>query len=49
MVVKLLHDTIVRMKAGMVLDLPDEEAKRLISFNNAKVEKKKTEKKKGGK
>lgn len=49
MVVKLLHDTIVRMKAGMVLDLPDEEAKRLISFNNAKEEKKKTEKKKGGK
>lgn len=49
MIVKLLHDTIVRMKAGMVLDLPDEEAKRLISFNNAKEEKKKTEKKKGGK
>lgn len=49
MIVKLLHDTIVRMKAGTILDLPDEEAKRLISFNNAKEEKKKIEKKKGGK
>ena len=35
MIVKLLHDTIVRMKAGAILDLPDEEAKRLITLGFA--------------
>lgn len=46
MVIKLLHDTVVRIKAGTVMDLPEEEAKRLISLNNAQKEKKG---KKGGK
>lgn len=39
MVVEIARDTIVRMQKGMVVDLPEEEAKRLISFGNA-VEKK---------
>ena len=37
MKVKLTHDTSVRYPMGTVLDLPEEEAKRLISLNNAEV------------
>jgi hypothetical protein len=49
--VVLTHDTIVRYKAGTVLDVEETEAKRLIEFNNAVAvaEEKKTAKKKAGK
>lgn len=49
MLVKLLHDTIVRLKEGTVIELPEEEAKRLMAFGNAQKEKKETKKAKGGK
>jgi hypothetical protein len=40
--VKLTHDTVVRFCKGTVLEVSDEEASRLIAFNNAvKVETKK--------
>lgn len=39
MTVKLLHDTVVRFPAGSVLEVSDEEGKRLMSFGNAKEEK----------
>lgn len=35
MKVKLIHDTLVRMASGTVLDVSEAEAKRLIAFNNA--------------
>lgn len=35
MKIKLTHDTIVRFPAGAVLEVSDEEAKRLMAFNNA--------------
>lgn len=41
MLVKLTNDTIVRFAKGSVLEVSDQEASRLIAFNNAvKVEKK---------
>lgn len=39
MLVEIARDTIVRMQKGTVIELPEAEAKRLISFGNA-VEKK---------
>lgn len=55
MKIRLTHDTAVRYKAGTVLEVEDQEALRLIAFNNAeKVEetkpvKKATTRKKAGK
>ncbi len=49
MKVELKHDTIVRHKQGEILDLPKEEAGRLIALGTAsavKEETKKTAKKK---
>jgi hypothetical protein len=44
MKVELLHDTTVRFEKGTVLEVSDQEASRLIAFNNAvKVEEKKAE------
>lgn len=41
MKIKLKHDTIVRFPKDTVLDVSEEEAKRLIAFGNAeKVEEK---------
>ena len=42
MKVKLTNDTVVRFAKGTVLEVSDQEASRLIAFNNAvKVEEKK--------
>ncbi len=42
MKIKLTNDTIVRFVKGTVLEVSDQEASRLIAFNNAvKVEEKK--------
>jgi hypothetical protein len=42
--VELLRDTVVRFAKGTVLEVSDEEASRLIAFNNAvRVAEKKTE------
>lgn len=42
MLVKLTRDTVVRFAKGLVLEVSDEEASRLLAFNNAvKVEEKK--------
>lgn len=42
MLVKLTNDTVVRFAKGSVLEVSDEEASRLLAFNNAvKVEEKK--------
>lgn len=46
----LLNDTVVRFEKGTVLEVSDQEAARLIAFNNAAeveeaVEKKETKKK----
>lgn len=42
MKVKLTHDTLVRFAKDAVLEVSDQEASRLIAFNNAvKVEEKK--------
>lgn len=47
MKIKLLHDTIVRHKAGEVIEVEEAEAKRLMAFNNAvKVEAKEEKPKK---
>lgn len=35
MKIKLTHDTIVRFPAGSVLEVSEEEAKRLMAFSNA--------------
>jgi len=35
MKIKLTRDTIVRFEAGKVLDVSEEEAKRLFAFKNA--------------
>lgn len=35
MKVKLLHDTTVRFAKGTVLEVSEQEASRLIAFNNA--------------
>lgn len=35
MLVQLTHDTIVRFPAGAILEVSEEEAKRLMAFNNA--------------
>lgn len=35
MKIQLTHDTFVRHKAGTVLEVEDQEALRLIAFNNA--------------
>lgn len=44
MKVELLRDTAVRFAKGMILEVSDTEASRLIAFNNAvRVEEKKTE------
>ena len=44
MKVKLTHDTLVRFAKDTVLEVSDQEASRLIAFNNAvKVEEKKAE------
>lgn len=39
--VKLTHDTIVRFAKGSVVTVSDEEAARLIAFNNAVIVKEK--------
>lgn len=46
MKIQLTRDTIVRHKAGEILELPEEECRRLIAFGNASevVEEKKTKK-----
>ena len=45
MKVKLTHDTLVRFAKDTVLEVSDQEASRLIAFNNAvKVEEKKAAK-----
>lgn len=42
MKIKLTNDTVVRFVKGTVLEVSDQEASRLIAFNNAvKVEEKK--------
>ena len=49
MKVKLTNDTLVRFEKGHVLEVSEEEASRLIAFNNAEAveePKKKTAKKK---
>ena len=44
MKVKLTNNTVVRFAKGTVLEVSDQEASRLIAFNNAvKVEEKKAE------
>ena len=44
MKIKLTNDTIVRFAKGTVLEVSEEEASRLIAFNNAvKVDAKKAE------
>ncbi len=46
MKIRLTNDTIVRFKAGTVLEVEDSEGKRLIAFKNAvKAEEPKEEKK----
>ena len=46
MIVTVNKDTVVRVKKGTVLDLPEEEAKRLFALGNAEpVKEKKTRKK----
>lgn len=46
--IKLIHDTYVRFPKDSILEVTDEEGKRLIAFGNAeKAEPKKTKKKKG--
>lgn len=35
MKIQLTRDTIVRHKAGEILELPEEECRRLIAFGNA--------------
>lgn len=51
MLIKLIHDTSVRYPKDSILEVTDEEGKRLIAFGNAikteKAEPKKTKKKKG--
>ena len=37
MLVKILRNTVVRMEKGAVVDLPEEEAKRLAAFRNAEI------------
>lgn len=37
MLVKILRNTVVRMEKGAVVDLPEEEAKRLAAFHNAEI------------
>lgn len=37
MKVKITHDTLVRFPMGAILDLPEEEAKRLMSLGNAET------------
>lgn len=45
MKVKLLHDTVVRFPKDTIVEVSEEEAKRLIAFNNAaKVEEPKAKK-----
>ena len=39
MLVRLVNDTIVRYKIGTVLDLSEDEARRLMAFGNAVIEK----------
>lgn len=45
MTVEILHDTIVRFAEGSVIEVSDEEGKRLIAFKNAKECKKTAPKK----
>lgn len=40
MLVKLTHDTAVRFSEGTVLEVSEQEGKRLIAFGNAVEEKK---------
>lgn len=52
MLIKLIHDTSVRYPKDSILEVTDDEGKRLIAFGNAikteaKAEPKKTKKKKG--
>ncbi len=41
MLVRLVNDTIVRYKKGTVLDLSEDEARRLMAFGNAVIEEEK--------
>ena len=41
MLVRLTNDTIVRFKKGSVLDLSEDEARRLMAFGNAVIEEEK--------
>ena len=43
MKVKLTHDTVVRFAKGTVLEVSEQEASRLIAFNNAVEVKEKAE------
>lgn len=45
MKIQLTRDTIVRHKAGEILELPEEECRRLIAFGNASSAPAKTTKK----
>lgn len=45
MLVKIKRDTVVRVTKDTVIDLPPEEAKRLVSLGNAEPAEKKTKKK----
>lgn len=46
MIIELTRDTAVRLSKGTVIEVSDDEGKRLIAFNNAKKAKKETKKKK---
>lgn len=39
MQIKLLHDTLVKFQKDVILEVPEEEARRLIAFKNAVEEK----------
>ena len=43
MLVKLLHDTIIRFNQGATLEVSDQEASRLVAFGNAVIVEKKAE------
>lgn len=49
MKVRLIHSTVVRFEEGTVVDVTEQEAKRLIAFNLAKVEEEKPKAKKSTK
>lgn len=46
MIVELTRDTAVRLSKGTVIEVSDDEGKRLIAFHSANKAKKETKKKK---